>query len=535
MTSYCSLVFLGIFLPAVIAVYGICPRRLRPWVLLGASYALFWEMSGRLLVFLLFTTLSVYGAGLGLEALEKEEKKEIAELRASADLKREKRAIKKLYRGRRRVLLILGVFMELGILIVLKYSSFFAFNLNRLSELLGLSLTVHVPSFVLPIGISFYTLQAVSYLTDVYRGTIRAERLLPKLALYMVFFPQIMEGPICRYAQTAGQLWEGRPVTWKGLTRGLQRIGFGLLKKMVIADRLNPAIKEIYGNYGSYDGGIMALGMVLYTVQLYMEFSGTMDVVIGCGETFGVTLPENFQRPFLSRSISQFWHRWHITLGTWFKDYIFYPMTTSGWLSGMARKMRGRFGSRGAAVLSSGAALFAVWLGNGLWHGAGWNYIFFGLYHFAWIMFENITEPGVRRLTARYGIDRDSLPYRAMQIIRTGLIVCVGELFFRAEGLKAGFAMFGRMVAGFTLASFKDGTVLCLGLDMQDFFIAAFTLLLVAAVHFLAERGVDLRERLETGTAVIRLTACLGLALFVIVFGAYGANYIPVDPIYAGF
>ena len=150
-------------------------------------------------------------------------------------------------------------------------------------------------------------------------------------------------------------------------------------------------------------------------------------------------------------------------------------------------------------------------------------------------MFENITEPGVRRLTARYGIDRDSLPYRAMQIIRTGLIVCVGELFFRAEGLKAGFAMFGRMVAGFTLASFKDGTVLCLGLDMQDFFIAAFTLLLVAAVHFLAERGVDLRERLETGTAVIRLTACLGLALFVIVFGAYGANYIPVDPIYAGF
>ncbi len=528
MTSYCSLVFLGIFLPAVLVSYMVLPRRLRPWLLLGASYALFWEMSGRLLVFLLFTTVSVYAIGLGLDFIRGKEK-------SGEEKKGYKKQDKKRYKKLRRALLALGVLLELGILAVLKYAPFFAANVNQLSRFLHLPLTVSVPSFVLPIGISFYTLQAVSYLTDVYRGTIPAERLLPRLALYMVFFPQIMEGPICRYAQTAGQLWEGRPVTWRGLTFGLQRIGFGLLKKMVIADRLNPAVKEIYGNYISYDGGIMALGMLLYTVQLYMEFSGTMDVVVGCGEIFGVNLPENFRRPFLARSISQFWRRWHITLGAWFKDYVFYPLTTSRRLSGLARRLRKRFGSHGAAVLSSGIALFAVWLGNGLWHGAGWNYIFFGLYHFAWIMFENITEPGVRRLTERYGINRESLPYRGMQVVRTVLIVCVGELFFRAEGLRAGLAMFGRMVTDFSLASFRDGTVLRLGLDGKDFFIAAFALALVAAVHLLAERGVNLRERLAAGNAAVRLTACLGLVLFVLVFGAYGAGYIPVDPIYAGF
>ncbi len=543
MTSYCSLTFLGVFLPAAVAAYALSPRRLRPWVLLAASYAFYWEVSGRLILYLVFTTLSIYGVGLGLAALQDREKEcrrlereqKGRQIMDRGESRQESRLLRARFQRRKKMLLILGAALQLAVLIVLKYSAFFASNINNLSGLLGLSAAVPVPSFVLPVGISFYTLQAVSYLADVCRGNIQADRSLPRLALYMAFFPQIMEGPICRYSQTAEQLWEGRPVTFRGLVFGMQRVGFGLLKKIVIADRLNIVIKEIYGNYTAYDGGIIALGMVMYTCQLYMEFSGTMDVVIGAGEIFGLTLPENFRRPFLARSISQFWHRWHITLGTWFKDYIFYPITTSRPLTRLARRLKGRLGSHGAAVLSSGTALFAVWLGNGLWHGAGWSYIFFGMYHFAWIMFENITEPGMKSFAGRHGINRESRPYRIMQIVRTALIVCVGELFFRAEGLRAGLAMFGRMVTDFTLASFRDGTVWKLGMDGKDYGIAAAALLIVAAVHILAERGTDVREKLFHCPAVWRIAVSLGLVLFIIVFGAYGTGYVPVDPIYAGF
>lgn len=530
MTSYGSLLYMGIFLPIVIILYTVVPQRLRPAVLLTASYVFFWILSGRLLACLLMTTATVYLAALWLDRLQAD----CARLSREAS-KPERREIRKLFQRRRRWVLALAVMLQLGVLVLLKYSPFLAANLNRVSGLMGIPVSVPVPAFVLPIGISFYTLQAAAYLTDVYRGTVAADRNPVRLALFMAFFPQIMEGPICRYSQTAEALWEGRQITWRNLTFGLQRITFGLLKKMVIADRLNILIETVYGDYARYDGGIIAVAMFFYTCQLYMEFSGTMDMVIGTAEIFGVVLPENFRCPFLAPTVAKFWTRWHITLGTWFKDYVFYPLTTSKGLSRLTIRARKVLGSRGGPLVSASVALFAVWLCNGLWHGAGWQYIFFGMYHFFWIVLGNILEPFVNRWAEKNGLDRESRPWRTLQILRTILLVNIGELFFRAEGLKAGLFMFRKLVTEFSLTSLWDGRILELGMDSLDFLIVLIAILLMEGIHVWSVRGISVRERIAGKSMAVRWAAYYGLILFVVIFGAYGVGYVPVDPIYAGF
>lgn len=530
MTSYCSLLYLAVFLPAAVLVYRILPQRLRWVALLAASYTFFWSVSGKLLVFLLFSTVSIHHFGLWLTAEQQDRDRCLA-----AAAPAERKAIRQRFTRRQRHILLFASLLHVGILITLKYAVFFSTNFNALLHALRLPVSLPVPAFLLPIGISFYTLQALSYLLDVYRGTIRADRNLARLALFLGFFPQIMEGPICRYGQTAQQLWEGRPVTWQNLTFGIQRILFGLIKKIVIADRLNLLIKTVFNDHATYNGGIIALAMVCYTCQLYMDFSGTMDVVIGSAEIFGVRLPENFRQPFFSRSISEFWMRWHITLGTWFKDYVFYPLSMSGPLKKLTGAARRRLGNHYGPLLSGSFALGVVWLCNGLWHGAGWHYIFFGLYHFALILAGSLFDPIAQRVTKFLHIDRACLPYRIMQIVRTALLVCVGELFFRANGLRTGLAMFRTMVTDFSLDSFFDRSFLTLGMDKMDFVIIAVAVGLVLLVGILRERGVPLRETIARRPLALRWSIYYAAFFFLVIFGAYGVGYVPVDPIYAAF
>ena len=281
--SYCTSLYLFLFLPISLLIYNAVPQTYRRFVLLTINYSFFWIISGRLLIYLLLSTCSIHHFGLWLSSVQKE-----WEAKRSSVSGEEKKQWKALFQRRQKRILAFAVFLHIGLLLVLKYAAFFSSNFNRILNLLSFPAEVPVPSFLLPIGISFYTLQAVSYLTDVYRKKIPADANLLRLTLYMSFFPQLMEGPICRYSDTAKRLWECERTSYQSLTFGIQRILFGMLKKVVIADRLNLAIKTIFNDYSQYDGGILALAALFYTCQLYMEFSGTMDVVIGSGELFGV-------------------------------------------------------------------------------------------------------------------------------------------------------------------------------------------------------------------------------------------------------
>lgn len=403
MTSYFTLLFLGIFLPLTVVVYAAVPKKARWVVLLLASYAFFFALSRTLILALVASTLSIYLCGRGMGALIARRDEALAQAKSG------KKEIRKTFARKMKWVMVAGLLVNFGLLAAYKYLHFFASIIDGGLALIGIHLNIQLPVWAAPIGISFYTLMAGSYLVDVFRGTIPAEKNLGKVALFLGFFPQIMEGPIARFGQTADQLMAGNPVTRANLYAGTLRMLYGLCKKIIVADRLNAFVKLVFDNYGCYDGGMIALGAVLYTLQLYCDFSGTMDLALGMGRIFGVTLPENFRQPFFSRTASGFWQRWHITLGSWLRDYVYYPVSLSKPAKTLTKHARKKLGNRYGPLLASSLALICVWLGNGLWHGAGSQYLFFGIYYFVLIVAGSLIEPTAARLAERLHVSRESV------------------------------------------------------------------------------------------------------------------------------
>jgi len=305
------------------------------------------------------------------------------------------------------------------------------------------------------------------------------------------------------------------------------------MKKVLVADRVNMYVQEIFMNYYNYDGGMIFLAVILYTIQLYMDFSGMIDVAIGIGEIFGIKLPENFKQPFASKTISEFWTRWHITLGSWFREYVFYPISLSKPIKNLTSKTRKRFGNYYGPVLTGGIALFVVWLFNGIWHGAAWTFIFFGLYHFFFILMGNLFEPLVRNICTKLHINRQAKWYVCMQIIKTTIIVIFGELFFRAVSMKAGINMFVRIVRHFSFDNFS--AIPSMGLALYDFIVIGVVLAIVFIIGCLKEHNINIRELISRRNVVVRWSIYLILIFSIILFGAYGIGYVPIDPMYANF
>ena len=258
-----------------------------------------------------------------------------------------------------------------------------------------------------------------------------------------------------------------------------------------------------------------------------------MDVVIGIAEIFGVKMPENFRQPFFSKSISEFWTRWHITLGAWFRDYIYYPVSLADKCKKITSAARKKLGNYYGPMISSAIALFCVWICNGIWHGTGWNFIFFGIYHFVLILAGRLIEPVAGKINKKIHINSKHFLYRLIQMIRTTILVFIGELFFRANTLKDGFQMFSQMISKISFNFINDGTILELGIDRQDFIIVGIMTLVIFVISILKERGVDLRESISKKNIAIRWALYYAVVLSIIVFGAYGAGYIPVNPMYA--
>lgn len=528
--QYFSVIYLGLFLPITLLLYAIIKKEKRWLVLLIASYVFFLSLSGKLIVYLLFSTLLVYYFGLWLEKNKNDMSKNINSLGSS-----EKSKIRRVYLKRSNMIVLVAVVINIGLLIGFKYTGFFVENINCLFSWLGIDASVDIPKIIVPIGISFYTLRGLSYIIDVKVGKIAATHNLSKIALYMAYFPIMMEGPICAYDKFGDSLVSGDDLKYKNITFGLQRILFGMMKKIVIADRLNPFVNNVFSQYGVLDGGIIFFGAIMYTIQLYMDFSGTMDLVIGSSEMFGIGVSENFKQPFFSKNISDFWTRWHITLGTWFKNYVFYPVSLSKPMKNITKFFRKYFGNHYGALISGGIALFIVWFCNGLWHGAAWTYILFGMYHFMLIMLGNVFTPLIKDICLKSKINRDSKGYVFLQIVKTTFLVIIGELIFRANSVQSIFVMLKNIVTNFSFNSINNGFIFKLGCDRSDFLIVCILLVVVFIVNLLKEKGVNIRECISNQNIFVRWTLYYLLILVIVIFGAYGFGYTPVDPLYANF
>lgn len=525
--SFFDLSFAFLFVPIVVLIFIIMPKKVKPFVLLIASYILFFIASNFLLIFLLLSTLSIFIAGKKLKKID--DLKQIELEKKDVD----KKEIKEKFKKKKKHVLLLVILFNLAFLFVFKYLKFFTININSLLDLFKIDYNFKIIKLVAPIGISYYTLKAISYVVDVYNGKIEADTNIIRLALYLSFFPQILEGPISKYDEVAENIYSATKVTYHNFCFGYQRILFGFFKKLIIVDRLNILVKQVFNNYTNFNGLSILIGIASYTMLLYMEFSGTMDVVIGTGEIFDIRIPENFKQPFFSKNITDFWSRWHISLGHFFKDYVFYPISLSKPLKKITTSLRKKFSVRTSSLVAGGIALFCVWFLNGLWHGAGYTYLFFGMYHFLLIFIGNIFEPLIGKVCTKLKINRLSKKYYGLQIVKTTFLVFIGEMFFRADSVSQGFSMLGRMFTRLFVLSKNE--FYKFGLDIHDIVLIIVGLLIVLFIGILKEKNISVREEIAKKHIVVRWLIYYLLILSIIILGAYGNNYAPVDPIYADF
>lgn len=390
---FSSVIFLFLFLPVVLGVYFLCPKQQAKNLWLIAASLLFYAFSGLWYVLLLlFSVLCNYIAGLFVSG--------------------------------RKPVLYAAVAVNLGILGVFKYLGFLAQTVNHLP-----GVSVPVPSIVLPVGISFFTFQGLSYVIDVYRNEQLKSTKFSDVLLYISLFPQLVAGPIVRYEDVAHEV-RSRSHTWENLACGLRRFIIGLSKKLLIADVCGSVVAQVYGADASIlDSRAAWLGAVCYLMQIYFDFSGYSDMAIGLGLCFGFHFRENFNYPYISSSIKEFWRRWHISLSTWFREYLYIPL--GGNRKGTAKTYRNKL---------------IVFFFTGLWHGANWTFIVWGLWHGFFIVAEDL----VAKLTGKDRHSRNS-KRRAAGIAKhlyTLLVVLIGFVIFRADTMSQAVAMVAAMFSG---------------------------------------------------------------------------------------
>lgn len=518
------------FVIMVVALYFIVPKKARWFVLLASSYVYYFISSSKLTIFLLVSTFTIYLTALWINRID-----ENVKIKCKDKGKDVKKQIKKKAKTLKKIVLFLAILINFGILIFLKYGTFIGSNINKLLTVLHIEANIPIKKFVLPLGISYYTLQAISYVVDVYRGKYKAEKHFGKVALFLSFFPQMLEGPIGKFDDLAHQLYEGHSFDYKRVKFSLQLILWGLFKKLVIADRAALYVNEVFGSYSEYHGIVILMAVMLYTLQIYADFSGCIDIVRGVAEIFGVSLAENFKRPFFSKNIQEFWRRWHITLGAWLREYVFYPISFSKVCMNITTMSKKVFKGHIGKIIPAAFALFFVWFGNGIWHGASWKYIVYGLYYYVLTMLGMTLEPLFEKIIKLLKINVKSFSFRLWQMIRTTFVVFGGMLIFRAHRLKTAWIMFKSIFSFKGIGKLFNGELFKIGFDASDFIVLIVGVVMIFIVGLLQEKGYNLRERISKQGIIFRWFLYYGIIFAILIFGIYGKGYAASSFIYGQF
>lgn len=495
--SYASLKFL-LFVLLLLIVYYCFPKKYRWTILLLGSITFYYIFSGKYIAFIILSTLITYISGMLINK----------------------------YSKKKKLILLLSIFINLGFLVVLKYNNFISSLINPVIGLIKLN--IPYKKFILPIGISYYTLDMISYLTDIYRGKFKSERNYFKLLTYFSFFPKIVEGPFCRYDKLSVSLFGENKFEYEKFRSAWVLIAYGFIKKLVIADRLGMFVDTIFEN--NYGGLYLVIAIIFYTIQIYADFSGCIDIITGISELFKVYLPKNFERPFFSTSIQEFWRRWHMTLGEWLKEYVFYPISLSKMnmkLNLKARKWKNQHLSRFIVIAFP---LFFVWFVNGLWHGASLKYVVYGFYYYILMMLGVLLKPVFDKIILKLKINTKSSLFHVFQVIRTIVIVCFGMFIFRCDSFNQIGLLLTKLFTGNKVGFFT------LGMTLKDYAALILSVSLIVVIEVITEfKKINLREKLESKNIFVRWTVYLCLIFIVLLLGKYGRGYNAKSFIYGGF
>ena len=523
--SITSFAFLG-FLLAALIVYYLLPGKFKWLALLTAGLVYYWFAAGRAMLWLFYTAFTVYGGARALEFLAARKK--------AAAFEKNAQALRRLDRCRKAVCALVCA-ANFAVLYALKYWNFTAEMLQPLAGRLFHGAQIPLSALLLPMGISFFMFQSVGYVVDVYRGKYPAERSFLKLLLFVSFFPQMIQGPISRYDDLAPRLFASRKLNYTDLKYGIQLAMWGYFKKLVIADRAAVLVNAVMGDPRAYPGVIQAVAIAFYCIQLYGDFSGGIDVVRGVAKMFGIDLAENFRQPIFARSLTDFWRRWHITLGAWMRDYLFYPLSLSkpfGRLGKFARRhFKGKFGR----IFATSLATFVVYFVIGVWHGANWRYIAFGFWNGGLITLSLLLADPFTKLKKRLHINEQAHWYVLFQILRTNLIVFFGRYITRAPRLLTAGGMVKDLFFRPGISALWNGTLLTLGLSTFDFSAVLLGTAAVLGAEFAKERGVHLRQALEKRSFFVQWAAIWIPLLVLLCFGILRGGNISSGFIYQQF
>jgi D-alanyl-lipoteichoic acid acyltransferase DltB (MBOAT superfamily) len=379
-----------IFFPIAVLAFYLTPQRLRWLPALIASYYFYMCWKPAFAVLILTSTATDYLVGLGLNKYQT--------------------------KVRRRLLLSASLVVNLGLLFTFKYLDFSLTNVDSALKALGFEIVLPYPELVLPVGISFYTFQTLSYTIDVYQRKIPTEYHFGRFALYVSYFPQLVAGPIERANRLLPQLKNKSTFSLNRLSSGLRLILWGLFKKMCVADLVATPVATIYANPTLFDGSFLLLGTLLFAIQIYCDFSGYSDIAIGCARIMGIDLMINFRQPYFAKSFTEFWQRWHISLTTWFRDYVYIPLG-------------GKRCSKNRWVIN----ILIVFIVSGIWHGAAWTFIAWALLHAIYLLGERMLRPYLITFSKTIGLDRLSWLQSLIQVFVTFSLVTIAWVFFRAQ------------------------------------------------------------------------------------------------------
>ncbi len=519
-----------IFVLSALVLFYIVPQKYRYIVLSIASIFFFISFSKWLVFAVVGLTLILYFAAIAIEKRNNDFKLKRKELE-----KAERKELKNQIKKKNKTLIVLCVSVAFASLAAFKYLPFLTGTVKSAVNVFAPAVNIPILKLIMPIGVSYYTLSMVGYITDVYRGVIKAQRNPLKLLLFATYFPYLVEGPICSYGEMGKQFAQPKKLTYNDFLKALERIILGLIKKMIIADRAAIIANVVFDDYAKFSGVSVLFAMFMYTINIYFDFSGCMDLIRGVSLLFGIELPENFRQPFFSKSVQEFWRRWHITLGEWIKKYIFYPVSLSKANSSFQKKcVNSKLSNHLKNSLPILYPLLFVWLFNGIWHGASWKYVLYGIYYYIILSLGVLLEPLFEKICSKLKISRVSKPYKVFQILRTCVLVMFGLTIFRADSISAAFKMF---VSLFNISNSLGllGTLYSKA-DLSAFdyvMVFAFTAIMFI-ISLKAYKGKDLFEAFEKKPAFRWLYITIGIAL-IVTTGVYGTAYTAQPFVYAQF
>ena len=493
-----------VFLLITVICYYIFPRKYR-WAFLLIASILFFLLSceWKLLLYLLFGILATY---IGTNYLY------------------DKCKTKK----QKKITLFVTLFSILSILCALKYINIFPITLNAFGNLFHINFHFGTVSLLAPLGLSYYTLSLTGYVIDVYREAYEPQKNILKHALFSCYYPIMISGPFVRYNDMKKELFEPKEFDWNNLFQGFYRIMYGLMKKLVIADLLAPFVRQVFTQYNNFTGFYIINAVMLYAIQIYADFSGCMDIVNGASKMYGITLIENFESPFFSKNLSEFWRRWHISLGAWAKDYIMYPLLKSSLFQNLGKTCKKKFGKKIGKKIPTLLSIFILWFLIGLWHGASYKYIFAaGILPWIYLTLGEMFGEKVNSITKKLKIKTECFSFRLFQSFRTILLMCFIWLFACAPNLGSSLTIIKNIFIMPRVGLLYELPKLPM--------VILFASSIVIVVDYLKYKNIDVLNWLSKQNIWFRWIILFIIIFSILIYGAYGPGYNASDFIYGGF